>query len=624
MIDLKEKAKQINELLQKRREVLGLTFEEEGHRYTMKDLNGVLRDDYPSVSSVLKNFYTPFPKEKKALSMAGGDVMEKNRLLNEWKLAGDKSINLGSRTHFYLEKSLIEQYGNYKQLRQPEFECTDDQIVRSDKMVEAGNKFIDLMHERGCVLLDTEIVLGDPVLGYTGQPDKMWLSLNKEKTDYGIICTDWKGLPLDTPILTDKGWKTMGTLSKTDNVFDMDGNVVKIIHISNVNNKKCMKIKFDNNEEIISDFEHRWLVYSKNGGKTIEQVLTTQEIKDYYNNLTCKQSRRLLKIKNAKPLQTKDVDLTIDPYVFGVWLGDGHSACGMITQMNENVWNEIEKRGYILGKDVSGGGSGKAQSRTVFGLRTELRKLNLINNKHIPEIYLLSSYEQRLDILRGLMDSDGTFNKARNRYYISTTRKSQVSFSKTIISSLGLKPTVISYIKKNNNKKIDCYNIEFTTDIFNPFLCRNKNIKIKIKSNRSSFRRIIGVYETESVPTRCIEVNSPTNTFLVGETFIVTHNTNQEKNFIIQPYNKDHMLWPFNNYIDYTLTHYYVQIPLYARLVIEMLKNTDFENVKSYGGIIVLVKDDGTFNEYRVPADINKAVFSLDLSKYTKTNGYIK
>jgi hypothetical protein len=292
MIDLKEKAKQINELLQKRREVLGLTFEEEGHRYTMKDLNGVLRDDYPSVSSVLKNFYTPFPKEKKALSMAGGDVMEKNRLLNEWKLAGDKSINLGSRTHFYLEKSLIEQYGNYKQLRQPEFECTDDQIVRSDKMVEAGNKFIDLMHERGCVLLDTEIVLGDPVLGYTGQPDKMWLSLNKEKTDYGIICTDWK--------------------------------------------------------------------------------------------------------------------------------------------------------------------------------------------------------------------------------------------------------------------------------------------------------------------------------------------TNQEKNFIIQPYNKDHMLWPFNNYIDYTLTHYYVQIPLYARLVIEMLKNTDFENVKSYGGIIVLVKDDGTFNEYRVPADINKAVFSLDLSKYTKTNGYIK
>jgi hypothetical protein len=288
MIDLKEKAKQINELLQKRREILELTFEEKDHKYTMKDLDGNLRYDFPSVSTVLKNFYTPFPKDKKASSMAGGDVMEKNRLLKEWKMAADKSINLGSRTHFYLEKSLIEQYGNYKQLRLPEFECTNDQIVKSDKMVEAGNKFIDLMHERGCVLLDTELVLGDPELGYTGQPDKVWLCMNKEKTDFGIITTDWK--------------------------------------------------------------------------------------------------------------------------------------------------------------------------------------------------------------------------------------------------------------------------------------------------------------------------------------------SNMEKNFIIQPYNTDYLYWPFNKYINYALTHYYIQIPLYSRLLLKMLSNTEFNKLSSYGGIIVLVKDDTTFNEYRVPMDINKAVFSLDIAKYTKRN----
>jgi hypothetical protein len=48
------------------------------------------------------------------------------------------------------------------------------------------------MEERGAVLLDTEIVLGHPVLGYTGQPDKVWLMFNRQKTGFGLVITDWK------------------------------------------------------------------------------------------------------------------------------------------------------------------------------------------------------------------------------------------------------------------------------------------------------------------------------------------------------------------------------------------------------------------------------------------------
>jgi len=59
-------------------------------------------------------------------------------------------------------------------------------------MIGAGKDFIKLMHERNAVLLDTEIILGDPDLGYVGQPDKVWLVENKEGTDYGIVITDWK------------------------------------------------------------------------------------------------------------------------------------------------------------------------------------------------------------------------------------------------------------------------------------------------------------------------------------------------------------------------------------------------------------------------------------------------
>jgi hypothetical protein len=91
-----------------------------------------------------------------------------------------------------LESELVERYGNYKEVRQPIFECDESQIGKSDNMILAGKNFLDLMHERGAVLLDTEMVLGDNELGYTGQPDKFWLMMNKDKTDYGLVVTDWK------------------------------------------------------------------------------------------------------------------------------------------------------------------------------------------------------------------------------------------------------------------------------------------------------------------------------------------------------------------------------------------------------------------------------------------------
>ena len=59
-------------------------------------------------------------------------------------------------------------------------------------LITAGKRYIDLMTQRGATLLDTETVLGDPELGYTGQPDKLWLIENKEKDGFGIIVTDWK------------------------------------------------------------------------------------------------------------------------------------------------------------------------------------------------------------------------------------------------------------------------------------------------------------------------------------------------------------------------------------------------------------------------------------------------
>ena len=180
-------AQEIRELVKTRQQELGLTFEEDKHIYTM---NG--RKDYPSVSKVLKQFYTEFPSEEVSYHKAGGDPQKQQQLLDEWAAAGDYSTNMGSRVHYVLEKNVIERNGNYKEVRQPIFDCDLTQMMKGDAMINAGKKYVDLMEERGAVLLDTEMVLGDPELGYTGQPDKVWLMMNKLQTEFGLVITDWK------------------------------------------------------------------------------------------------------------------------------------------------------------------------------------------------------------------------------------------------------------------------------------------------------------------------------------------------------------------------------------------------------------------------------------------------
>ena len=184
---LSDVAKEIRDIISQKQKELGLTFEEENHIYTM---NG--KTDYPSVSKVLKKFYTEFPTEEAAYNKAKGDPIKQQELIEEWAAAGDYSTNMGSRVHFVLESEVIKKHGNYKEVRQPEFKCDLTQIMKGDNMIVAGKKYLDLMEERGAVLLDTEMVLGHPDLGYTGQPDKVWLMMNRDNTDFGIVITDWK------------------------------------------------------------------------------------------------------------------------------------------------------------------------------------------------------------------------------------------------------------------------------------------------------------------------------------------------------------------------------------------------------------------------------------------------
>jgi hypothetical protein len=192
MIDLYQIASEIRILLEERRKELNLYFIEDNHKYFMNNLQGQSQSNWPSVSKVLKSFYPEFPTQEASFKKAKGDPIVQQKLIKEWSQMADYANNTGSRVHYFLEKKIIERFGLDKEVREPEFNCDFEQEITSDHMINYGVQFYEKMIKNGAVLIDTEVVMGDPQLGYTGQADKIWLVANKEMTQLGIVVTDWK------------------------------------------------------------------------------------------------------------------------------------------------------------------------------------------------------------------------------------------------------------------------------------------------------------------------------------------------------------------------------------------------------------------------------------------------
>jgi len=193
MIDLKEIAQDIRKVISDYQKKNCLSFVEDTHTYYIVGHDGKITSDMPSVSTVLKAFYTPFNAEgTKAFKNCEGDKEKERILLETWSATAEYATNKGSRAHYFLEKETVAQYGNYKEVRQPIFECDEQQLKDSDQMIVAGKNFLKLMHDRGAVLLDTEMVLGNLELGYFGQPDTVWIFWDSKNQEVVLIMSDFK------------------------------------------------------------------------------------------------------------------------------------------------------------------------------------------------------------------------------------------------------------------------------------------------------------------------------------------------------------------------------------------------------------------------------------------------
>ncbi len=406
-------------------------------------------------------------------------------------------------------------------------------------------------------------VTANPYIPHTPTPkQRAFLALTCEEAFYGGAAGGGKALEVQTPILTMAGWRTMGDLTPGEWVFGADGNPTMILACSPVMHRECYVLRFSDGEEIVADADHLWhtetiaersehirktesfraarrasrpsrgkgvkpwlaarnkrvaLENRKNlPGPSGGRLRTTREIAE----TLLIHGRRNHSVAVAPPLVYPRMALPIEPYILGVWLGDGKTTEGSITTADEMIVAALERAGYKPRKQA-----GRYQYGTR-GLRTKLRVLGVLGNKHIPRQYLCASKEQRLALLQGLMDTDGTAcPSGATEFY--TTRPRLARDVLELIRSLGIKASLRLGTARLRGK--DCgplYRIKMTTDL-PMFRLRRKAERQKTAGLRATQRRryIVAAEPVGRKAVRCIKVAASDGMFLAGRALVPTHNS---------------------------------------------------------------------------------------------------
>lgn len=354
-----------------------------------------------------------------------------------------------------------------------------------------------------------------------------------------------KALELSTLIPTPSGWTTMGEIQPGDEVFDETGAVCQVVAATEVmHGRPCYRVTFSDGTQVVADAQHQWATtnyasrirWSKLKYKakkrrrplsegqiacieTDTQIVTTEEIAETLRN--GKHANHAVALAGA--LELPDQDLPIDPYTLGVWLGDGRSDSGIITKADrdETIIDRIRTAGYEVQRTVY---NGKPNWR-VTGLTDQLRKAGVINNKHVPAEYLRADKEQRLALLQGLMDTDGTAYKTGQSEF-TNTRHCIAQAVYELAASLGWKPHMTERRAKLNGVDMGpCWDVEFTPE-GSPFSLDRKASRTSGQRRKTQrWRYIVSCDPIPSVPVRCIQVDSPSHLYLITEAMIPTHNS---------------------------------------------------------------------------------------------------
>lgn len=441
----------------------------------------------------------------------------------------------------------------------------DDLIIYwGDKMNSIALESTTSVYETENLYIDAEEFLlrlkqdGDEMLKFSNSPLLNSITQGMPRghvTMIGGFGNSGKALSCITKIPTPNGWTTMGEVKVGDEIFGQDGKPTKVLWKSPIyTDHDVYKMTFSDKEVIYADANHQWNVKTDHSvsmwRKNKKIVDGDKNILDggYYTTTTEDIAKDAVRRRNDnkgnvykysvplnEAIECNEKELPISPYLLGFWLGDGKKNTSLLTVFDDDVKEVTEflkNNGFDY--DISNDGVKKCKwvkveekGAKVGTLRKKMKELGIFNNKHIPEIYMRSSIEQRMELLQGLMDSDGTVDSKMG--CAEWSQKDEVLTDQfcELLASLGFR-----YSK--NKRKTKCQTGEFESFRVHFFTSKAKSaFKLKryidclpeVNSQRQERKSIVSVELVESIPVQCLAVDNEDSLFLVGEHMTVTHNS---------------------------------------------------------------------------------------------------
>lgn len=339
------------------------------------------------------------------------------------------------------------------------------------------------------------------------------------------LCAD------STPVLTPKGWTTHGELRVGDHVFAPDGTPTRILRVTE-KQLATVEVRFTDGASVKVNPQHRWTVWDRNG-KTFRVLETQEMVGKLFLGLNRNETPRFrFQVDFTQPLQLPERQLPIDPYFLGLWLGDGTSMAALLCGAGPDLETQLQrlsKRGFFKpSRRFIHATTGVHYAGFADGMYTALRVSGVLGNKHIPEIYFRGSIEQRRDLLRGLVDTDGHVCPETGRVRIVGVNKRLIEQAGWMANTLGYRTTITQQTPAViegaaiQGKKV-AYTVQWTPhDGEQQAFLPRKDHRVSGHRRRRSVSAIV---PCEPEPGHCIEVEHSSHLYLVGRELVPTHNT---------------------------------------------------------------------------------------------------
>lgn len=371
-----------------------------------------------------------------------------------------------------------------------------------------------------------------PIINYLAGEKPSKAKLLETQTGSG------KAQPLNAKIKTPYGWTTMGEVQVGDLITAWDGTTTTVTGCFPQGEEQVYRITFSDGRTTEASGSHLWKVYYINTVVNRRwRIVNTLEM------------MRLISMPNPRvyvPLieedQCKNVNLPIDPYVLGVVIGDGSlTGSGInITKPDEEIFETISQclpEGVKLVKHQAC--ECTYQISKISGIKNSmielLKQLGLMgkasHEKFIPEIYLQASADQRLRLLQGLMDTDGTTTIGGTSSFSSTSLQLAENVQ-YIVRSLGGLAAISSRITKYSYKgelREGRLSYQVNIRLKRPtrlFMLKRKSQRLNDDNQYSASLklRVTSIEPTRITSTKCISINHPDRLYITDD-FIVTHNS---------------------------------------------------------------------------------------------------